>query len=55
MNISGVSLTSRVTCAPCYIDKAELCPRQVACMTQLGVAPVYQMVRRLAAVGKHLH
>ena len=49
MNASGVSLTRNVQCAPCYIDDAAKCPRQVACMTQIAVADVYRQVHRALA------
>ena len=46
MNLHGVSLIRNVRCAPCYIDDATLCPRKVACMTQISVADVYRQVHR---------
>ncbi len=46
MNAEGVSLIRNVQCAPCYIDDAAKCPRQVECMTQIRVADVYAQARR---------
>ena len=44
MNVSGISLIRKVNCAPCYLDDAAKCPRQVDCMTQIAVADVYRQV-----------
>ena len=50
MNVSGVSLVRNVHCAPCYIDDAAKCPRQVDCMTQITVADVYRQITRALAL-----
>jgi ADP-heptose:LPS heptosyltransferase/GT2 family glycosyltransferase len=44
MNVSGISLIRKVNCAPCYLDDAAKCPRQVDCMTQIAVADVYRQI-----------
>ncbi len=54
MNLSGISLVRNVHCAPCYIDDAAKCPRQVDCMTQITVADVYRQVSRILALSEPL-
>jgi O-antigen biosynthesis protein len=43
----AIALRRRMSCSPCYIERAADCPRALACLTDLGVAQVYRTCRRM--------
>src|SRR5690242_18479909 len=44
-----------MTCSPCYIARADDCPRNLACLRQLNPAVVYETARRLLGHPVGLH
>ena len=45
----GVALYRNMSCAPCYLSKAEDCPRGLACLRMLEPALVYRMAETFLA------
>jgi ADP-heptose:LPS heptosyltransferase/GT2 family glycosyltransferase len=45
----AVALRRRVVCSPCYIAKAEDCPRALACLEGLRPSEVMDLVRQMVA------
>ena len=48
----AVAVWRRVACAPCYLSRAEDCPRRLACLTELRPMDVYPVCRRLLLLGR---
>jgi glycosyltransferase involved in cell wall biosynthesis len=46
---NAVALRRNMTCSPCYLAKAEDCPRGLACLTLLEPAAVYDVAERMLA------
>lgn len=44
-----VALFRDMSCAPCYLSKAEDCPRGLACIRMLDPAPVFRMAEKFLA------
>ena len=45
----AVALQRDMTCAPCYLDKASLCPRGLACLTGLRPGDVFAVAEKMLA------
>jgi ADP-heptose:LPS heptosyltransferase/GT2 family glycosyltransferase len=45
----AVALQRDMSCSPCYLDKASLCPRGLACLTGLRPGDVFAMCERMLA------
>ncbi len=45
----AVALRRNMTCSPCYLARAEDCPRNLACLRYLEPSSVYQMAELLLA------
>lgn len=43
----AVAVRRRMSCSPCFIEKAKDCPRSLACLTGLAPGDVYRQCRRL--------
>jgi len=41
-----------MACAPCYLQRPEDCPREIACLAGLAVGDVYRACERLLALGR---
>ena len=48
---NAAAIWRQTSCSPCYIDKAEYCPRQLACLKGVGAGDVYRLCQRLLKVG----
>jgi ADP-heptose:LPS heptosyltransferase len=48
---NAMALHRATSCSPCYIASADLCPRQLACMTLITPIQVYDYCARLLALG----
>ncbi len=48
---NALALHRATACSPCYIAAAELCPRQLACLTLITPIQVYEYCARLLALG----
>jgi ADP-heptose:LPS heptosyltransferase/GT2 family glycosyltransferase len=51
---NALALHRATSCSPCYIAAAELCPRQLACLSLITPIQVYEHCARLLAVGSVL-
>jgi ADP-heptose:LPS heptosyltransferase/glycosyltransferase involved in cell wall biosynthesis len=47
----SVAVQRRMSCGPCYIEFADECPREFACLTGLRPRDVYEACRLLLAAG----
>ncbi len=45
----AVALQRDMSCAPCYLDKASLCPRGLACLTGLRPGEVFALCEKMLA------
>jgi ADP-heptose:LPS heptosyltransferase/GT2 family glycosyltransferase len=45
----AVALQRDMSCSPCYLDKASLCPRGLACLTGLPPGDVFAVCERMLA------
>ena len=45
----AVALQRDMSCSPCYLEKASLCPRGLACLTGLSPGDVYAACERMLA------
>ncbi len=48
----AAAIRREVTCGPCYLASAAECPRGLACLEELQPADVFQLCRRLLALGR---
>ncbi|HEX3952881.1 MAG TPA: glycosyltransferase family 9 protein [Stellaceae bacterium] len=48
---NAIAVARAVVCAPCYLAEAADCRREMACLTQLEPARVYEACKRLLTLG----
>jgi ADP-heptose:LPS heptosyltransferase len=48
---NAVAIRRNMVCSPCYFSDPADCPRDLACLTELQPAEVYELCRRLLAAG----
>jgi ADP-heptose:LPS heptosyltransferase/GT2 family glycosyltransferase len=51
VGLNAAAIWRQTSCSPCYIDKAEYCPRQLACLKGVGAGDVFRLCRKLLQVG----
>jgi ADP-heptose:LPS heptosyltransferase/GT2 family glycosyltransferase len=51
VGLNAAAIWRQTSCSPCYIDKAEYCPRQLACLKGVGAGDVYRLCRKLLKAG----
>lgn len=44
MGANSFAVQKKMACSPCYYDRAELCSRKMACLTQLTPRDVYHKI-----------
>jgi len=48
---NAIAVRRNMVCSPCYFADVADCPRELACLTELQPADVYEICRRLLAIG----
>jgi ADP-heptose:LPS heptosyltransferase len=47
---NAVAIRRNMSCSPCYLEKINDCPKDLACIRGLGAGQVYRQVSRMLAI-----
>jgi ADP-heptose:LPS heptosyltransferase/GT2 family glycosyltransferase len=47
---NAVAIRRNMSCSPCYLEKSNDCPKELACIRGLGAGSVYRLAARMLAI-----